>query len=208
MLHNLYFLYLWLYNEYMLRNTLTTYLIVGLGNPDKQYLDTFHNVGYMCVDTIANKLGVKFIKGECRAITATYKTASYRLILAKPITYMNLSGESVRELVHKYKIEQSKCIIIYDDVDIPLGAVRIRSKGSAGTHNGMRNIVAIINTEDIYRIRIGIGQPHTEQLYDYVLSHIVDKDRQALSQVFDRASDACIDFVNGATLDNVMQKYN
>lgn len=186
----------------------TRYLVIGLGNPDKQYLDTFHNMGYMTVDRFADVYHAVFNKGECRAITCHVINGDTKIILAKPITYMNLSGESAIELINKYKIEADKFIVVYDDVDLPLGTIRIRYKGSAGTHNGMRNMVDKLGTQDFYRIRIGIGQSHEGDLYEYVLSHLTEKDKKALSNAFDKAV-ACIDdFTKGATIEEVMQKYN
>ena len=130
------------------------YLVVGLGNPDKKYLNTFHNMGFMCVDKLAQKLGVTFDKGECKAVTAHARVGGEKVIIAKPVTYMNLSGEAVQELCHKYKIEKGNLIVVYDDIDIPMGNIRIRKEGSAGTHNGMRNIIKMISTTDFVRVRL------------------------------------------------------
>ena len=117
------------------------YLVVGLGNPDRQYADTFHNVGFLVADRLARLLGASFDKGECRAICAHARLCGEKVIVAKPITYMNLSGESLKELVKKYKIEREKCVVVYDDADMPLGAIRLRKSGSGGSHNGMKNII-------------------------------------------------------------------
>ena len=114
------------------------YLIVGLGNPDSVYKNTFHNVGFMAVDRFAEKIGAEFTKKECKAVTAHAFVGGSKVIIAKPQTYMNLSGESVLSLTAKYKIEQDAFFIVYDDVDLGLGALRVRESGSAGTHNGMR----------------------------------------------------------------------
>lgn len=186
----------------------TTYLIVGLGNPDDKYQTTYHNVGFLCLDEIAKKVGVSFNKGECRAITAHIKNGKTKIILAKPITYMNLSGDAVNELVRKYKIGSDKFLVVYDDVDLPLGDVRIRSKGSGGTHNGMRDIIAKTHTEDFARIRIGIGQPRVSELADYVLSKITDKDFDVLQKAFIKSADAVKEFTDKTDIIKVMQKYN
>jgi len=186
----------------------TTYLIVGLGNPDDKYRKTYHNVGFLCLDEIARKLNTAFNKGECRAITAHVKKDKIKIILAKPITYMNLSGEAVNELIRKYKIESDKFLVVYDDVDLPMGDVRIRAKGSGGTHNGMKDIIAKTHTEEFARIRIGIGQPIVCELADYVLSKISEKDMSMLKTAFEIASDAVIDFLVGTDIIKVMQKYN
>ena len=116
-------------------------LIVGLGNPDDKYQNTFHNLGFMAVDAMAETLGIDFNKTKCRALVAETKMASEKVILAKPQTYMNLSGESLRELVSFYKIDLKDVLVIYDDFDLNKGFIRIRENGSAGTHNGMRSIV-------------------------------------------------------------------
>lgn len=187
---------------------ISKFLIVGLGNPDEKYQDTFHNVGFMAVDRLAEKLNVKFAKGECRAITAHANFNGAKVIIAKPITYMNLSGDAVRELVNKYKIQRENFLVVFDDVDLPLGSVRIRDHGTAGTHNGMRDVVAKTNTEQIMRIRVGIGQTHFGELCDYVLSKMTDKDKKTLSTAFDNASDAVLDFIRGDSIDQLMQKYN
>ncbi len=184
------------------------YLVVGLGNPDKKYLNTFHNVGFMCADKLAEKLSVAFDKGECRALTAHARINGEKVIIAKPVTYMNLSGESLRELTHKYKIEKGRLIIAYDDIDIPLGSVRIRCDGSAGTHNGMRNIVSMLKTTDIPRIRVGIGKETPMQITDYVLSQVTEEDKKLLLPAIDQAAEALFDFVKGETFDAVMQKHN
>lgn len=184
------------------------YLVVGLGNPEKKYFNTFHNMGFMCVDKLVDKLGVQFTKGECRAVTAHTKVNGEKVIVAKPVTYMNLSGEAVQELCHKYKIEKGKLIIVYDDIDIPIGKLRIRQNGSAGTHNGMKNIVQMLATEDFPRVRVGIGKDTPMELVDYVLSQVSEEDRKQLDQVLDTAATALYEFVNGQDIDHVMQKYN
>ena len=184
------------------------YLVVGLGNPEKKYFNTFHNMGFMVVDRLAEKLGVTFTKGECRAVTAHAKVNGEKVIIAKPVTYMNLSGEAVQELCHKYKIEKGKLIVAYDDIDITIGKLRIRQNGSAGTHNGMKNIVQMLSTEDFPRVRVGIGKETPMALVDYVLSQVTDDDHKQLDTILDQAAQALCDFVHGNDIDQVMQKYN
>ena len=184
------------------------YLVVGLGNPDKKYLNTFHNMGFMCVDKLAQKLGVTFDKGECKSATAHTRVGTEKVIIAKPVTYMNLSGEAVQELCHKYKIEKGNLIVVYDDIDIPMGNIRIRKEGSAGTHNGMRNIIKMIGTCDFVRIRVGIQKETPMALVDYVLSNVSDDDHAILDKTHDLVADALYDFVHGVDIDRVMQKYN
>ena len=184
------------------------YLIVGLGNPEKKYLNTFHNMGFTCVDRLAEKLGVRFDKGECCSVTAHAKVNGQKVIIAKPVTYMNLSGKAVQELTHKYKIEKGNLVVVYDDVDIPMGSLRIRKEGSAGTHNGMRNIVQMLNTEDFARVRVGIGKETPMALMDFVLSQVTEDDHEILEPVLDHAADALNAFVHGDPIDTVMQKFN
>lgn len=184
------------------------YLIVGLGNPEKKYFNTFHNVGFMCVDKLAEKLNVDFNKVECKSVTAHARVNGQKVIIAKPVTYMNLSGQAVVELTHKYKIEKGNLIVVYDDVDIPLGNVRIRKNGSAGTHNGMRNIVGLLGTEDFPRIRVGIGKETPMALMDYVLSQITDADREKLDPAVTHAAQALEEYVNGQPFEQVMQRHN
>ncbi len=184
------------------------YLIVGLGNPDKKYLNTFHNMGFMCVDRLAQKLGASFTKGECKSVTAHTIVKGQKVIIAKPVTYMNLSGQAVVELVNKYKIEKGNLVVVYDDVDIPMGNLRIRKEGSAGTHNGMRNIIQLLGTEDFVRFRVGIKKETPMALIDFVLSQLTEDDHSILDKTHDQVAEALEMFVNGEDIDKVMQKYN
>lgn len=185
-------------------------LIVGLGNPDKEYFNTYHNLGFMAVENLAESLGVDFNKTKSRALIAEYGVGTKKIILAKPLTYMNLSGESVRELVAFYKIDLKDVVVIYDDYDLVKGAIRIREKGSAGTHNGMRNIVKELGSEDFNRIRIGF-KPDTEfkiPLINYVLSGIPEVDKPIYHEAIKRVSLALKEFINGQDLIKVASKYN
>lgn len=186
------------------------FLVVGLGNPDEKYLNTFHNVGFKAVDKFAQLFGASFDKGECRAITAHKKTPMGKVVIAKPITYMNLSGESVRELINKYKIEQTDCIVVYDDADLPVGKIRIRKDGSGGSHNGMLNIVKNLGTQNIFRIRVGIDRPKIEgfALMDYVLSKIPEDVEKALDITYERVAMALKEFCEGVDIEKIMMKYN
>lgn len=184
------------------------YLVVGLGNPEKKYFNTFHNLGFMCADRLAAKIGAEFNKAECKSVTAHTRINGEKIIIAKPVTYMNLSGEAVAELTRKYKIEKGNLIVVYDDVDIPQGHLRIRKEGSGGTHNGMKNIVQLLGTTDFPRIRIGIGKDTPMALIDYVLSQITDDDREAIDTALDCAAEALREFTSGTDIDRVMQKYN
>lgn len=183
---------------------------MGLGNPDDKYANTYHNVGFQAVDEYAKTIGATFDKGECRALTAHKKTEIGKTVIAKPITYMNLSGESVRELVNKYKIEQTDCIVIYDDADLPVGKIRIRKDGSGGSHNGMLNIVKNMGTQNVYRIRIGIDRPQVEgfALMDYVLSKISTENAEKLNVAYQETAKILKEFCDGVEMDKIMMKYN
>ncbi len=184
------------------------YLFVGLGNPEKKYLNTWHNLGFLCLDKLAKKLDVQFDKTECKSMTAHARVNGNKVVLAKPLTYMNLSGQAVQELVHRYKVEKGNLIVVYDDVDIPVGSVRIRKEGSAGTHNGMKNIVQMISTTDFPRIRIGSGKDTPMALIDFVLSQISEEDHQTVDCALDTAADALYQFALGESLDIIMQTHN
>lgn len=185
-------------------------LIAGLGNPDLKYAKTFHNMGYMVIEALARELEIKFKTKQCKAITAHKFIGGEDIILAKPLTYMNLSGESIRELAGKYNLNLSDMLIIYDDFDIDRAAIRIRAFGSGGTHNGMKNIIECLRSTAFPRIRIGIGKsknPNIE-IADYVLSEISKSEYKNMFDAIIKAKDAAYDFVNGKTIDYIMQKYN
>lgn len=185
-------------------------LIVGLGNPDDKYKNTFHNLGFMCIDKLAEKLNVNFDKTKCRALVAELKVGNEKVILAKPQTYMNLSGESVYELISFFKIDLKDLIVVYDDYDIYQGECRVRESGSAGTHNGMRNIVEKLGSTAFARVRIGF-KPKTElqiPLINYVLSGISKEDKPLFDKVIELGADALYHFIMGKGIQYVMQNYN
>lgn len=166
-------------------------LVVGLGNPGAKYKNTYHNVGFEVADALAKKLGVKFTKSVCDAKVAECKKAG--VVIAKPQTYMNLSGEAVKKLVRAYGIDDSRELIVcYDDVDLPLGKLRLREDGSAGTHNGMRNIVSELGTQNFIRLRVGTRTGELAggevALLDFVLSKIDYKYHEDIK----RAVDGCV----------------
>ena len=183
-------------------------LVVGLGNIGKQYESTVHNMGFMVVDKVASKLGVSFKKKECDAEIAEVFKNSEKIILAKPTTYMNNSGIAVKALAKKYKIAIEDIVVISDDIDLVPGRIRIREKGSAGTHNGLKSIIAELGDSNFKRIRIGVGKPTNEymDLADFVLSKAKMTDE--LKMGIDKGADCVYDLVNGNTIDVVMQKYN
>lgn len=165
-------------------------IIVGLGNYGDEYAYTFHNMGFLAVDCLSDRLGIKLKTRECASLTGVGSVRGEKIVLAKPLTYMNLSGQAVRQLLGKYKASSHDCIVLYDDIDLPRADVRVREKGSGGTHNGMRNVVAMLGTEEIPRVRIGIGRPPERMpLADYVLSTVPRDERPALAAAIERACD-------------------
>ena len=162
-------------------------LIVGLGNPGAKYEKTYHNIGFLVLDKIAQELGEKFGKKAGNALVCETKIDGQKVIFAKPQTYMNLSGESVLQLKNKFKIENENMLIILDDIDLPKGDTRFRTSGSAGTHNGLRNIVSLLGDNNVPRFRIGIGKDERMDLADYVLSSIKKEDEQIFDDAIEKA---------------------
>ena len=166
-------------------------------------------MGYIAVGEVAAKLGVKFKKKECEAFTAEANLCGEKVILARPVTYMNASGRAVKQLLAKYKTDASHLIVLYDDYDIPKGSVRIRPSGSAGTHNGMRSIIAEIGTQNFTRIRIGIRDSEVNiPIINYVLSEVRRDDYDLFIASCGRAADAAIAIANGDTVEMAMTKFN
>ncbi len=185
-------------------------LIVGLGNPDREYLNTFHNLGFMSVDKTADILGVEFSKGKFNSLIAEARIGGEKVLLAKPLTYMNLSGVAVREIMTFYKIGVQDLIVIYDDYDLLKGNIRIRENGSAGTHNGMRNIIKELGRQDFARIRVGFkpSAPTPIPLIDLVLSGIKAEDKPLFDKAISVAGSAAADFAKGVEIQKIMQQYN
>ena len=185
------------------------YLIIGLGNPGKLYEKTYHNCGFLTLDLLAEKFGVSIKKNECKALTAHLKINGEKVILAKPQTFMNLSGESVLSLTAKYKIQQESFIVVYDDIDLPLGTLRLREEGGTGSHNGMKSIVQQLGIKEFKRIRVGIDQPPGYiELKDFVTSKISENDFITLKEAFENAASALKEFCEGVPYPSLMQKYN
>ncbi|MBQ5926947.1 MAG: aminoacyl-tRNA hydrolase [Clostridia bacterium] len=185
------------------------YLIVGLGNPEKRYEKTFHNVGFISVGDLVEKLGVKFKKTECEASVAEAYIQGEKVIIARPLTYMNNSGRAVKQLVAKYKIPEQNLLVVYDDYDLPKGKIRIRASGSAGTHNGMRSIVGTTGFTNFPRIRIGSKDEEVDiPIIDYVLSEIRKADYTLFAESCGKAADAALSFASGNSIDIVMNKFN
>ncbi len=184
------------------------FLIVGLGNPETQYAKTYHNLGFLAAGDVAEHLHAKFKKRECEASVAEGYIAGEKVIVARPLTYMNASGRAVKQLLRKYKLTERELAVIYDDFDLPKGHVRIRPSGSAGTHNGMRSVIAEIGSSDFARIRIGIHDDGGIPLMNYVLSEIRKEDYPLFTEACARAAQAAVAIAAGEKIDLVMTKYN
>jgi len=172
-------------------------LVVGLGNYGDKYAYTHHNMGFLAVECLADKLGFKFKKRECDSLIAEGYISGEKVILAKPLTFMNLSGIAVKQLLNKFKLTPADMVVIYDDIDIERGTLRVRQKGSAGTHNGMRNIIETIKTEDFKRVRVGIGKPPPfVPLADFVLSDVPSSERKTFYDLLDKAADETVKLIS------------
>ncbi|MBQ1820515.1 MAG: aminoacyl-tRNA hydrolase [Clostridia bacterium] len=183
------------------------YLIVGLGNPGLSYKKTRHNAGFQALDALAERFDIRVKTKGFSALYGEGRIENERVILAKPQTYMNLSGDAVQQLLHFYKLEPERLIVLYDDIDLPLGSMRIRANGSAGSHNGMRSILACVHSENFPRIRIGVGKDESVLLRDYVLKRPSKEEQKTLDEVFEHAADAAALIVSGSIAEAQM-KYN
>ncbi len=191
-------------------------LIVGLGNPGPAYADSRHNLGFQCLNLLAKKEGIEFAKQQSKAKIGKGEVLGHRVILAKPRTYMNLSGTSVASLMHYYKIEPADLMVIYDDVDLPLGKIRIRERGGAGGHNGIKSIIQNLGTQDFPRIRVGIGSLENLEMVDspqpsrtpqYVLGRFTAEEKPIIEEVRRRVVDAlCCILTDGIAA--AMNRYN
>lgn len=184
------------------------FLIVGLGNPGSEYEKTRHNAGFMAIDKLAKILKIDIKKNKFDALLGEGMINGEKVILAKPQTYMNLSGVSVSQIMDFYKIDTDNLIVIYDDIDIELGKIRIRKNGSAGTHNGMRNIVQMLATEDFPRVRVGTDKPKYDMnLADYVLAKMNKEEFEKLDIATTKAAEATEKIlINGIQV--AMNEYN
>ena len=167
------------------------YIVVGLGNPEKKYEHTRHNVGFDVLNVLSQQENIPINKSRCKALTGEGNIAGQKTVLAAPQTYMNLSGEAVVQLMNWYKVDAKHVIIVYDDVDLAAGKLRVRANGSAGTHNGMRSVIGLLGRQDFPRLRVGVGKkPEGWELADWVLSHYqTEADRKTQFDAFLRAAD-------------------
>ena len=174
----------------------STFVIAGLGNPGNEYKNTRHNVGYKTVDTIASRFDTSFKKSRFNADTADIKLPDKRILLVKPLTYMNNSGDCIWRVVSFYKLKPERLIIVYDDIDLSVGTLRIRQFGGPGTHNGMRSIVEALGNDRFPRIRIGVGKPpESFDLKNYVLSGFKDQEIPVIEETITAAAKAAVDII-------------
>lgn len=185
------------------------YIIVGLGNPGREYLNTRHNIGFDVIDRLAEAEHISVSEKKHKAVTGKGCVAGQKCVLAKPVTYMNLSGESVRELTDYYKVDDTaELIVISDDISLGVGQIRVRKKGSAGGHNGLKSIIAHLGHDHFVRVKMGVGEkPAGRDLADYVLGHFSGEERRTMDEACDRAAEAIRTIIaDGA--DAAMNRFN
>ncbi len=181
-------------------------LIVGLGNPGKQYEQTRHNIGFDVIDYMANKYNIDVNREKFKGICGEGFIENKKVILLKPLTYMNLSGESIRELANFYKLEDDEIIVVYDDISLDIGRLRIREKGSAGGHNGIKSIIQNLGGDKFPRVKVGVGQPK-DNLVNHVLGKFSKEDREHIEKVIPVVSDAIVEIVKKDAKES-MNKFN
>lgn len=184
------------------------YLIVGLGNPDKKYEETRHNAGFNAIDKLAEKLGTRISEKKFKGLSASVVRNGQKLLLLKPQTYMNLSGESVAEAANYFNIEPDHIIVLYDDINFACGRMRVRGQGSAGGHNGIKSIIACIGSDGFPRVRIGVGAKREQtDLAAHVLGRFAGKDKETMDKTFSAAGDAALCIIDKGVAE-AMNEFN
>ncbi|MCR4814137.1 MAG: aminoacyl-tRNA hydrolase [Lachnospiraceae bacterium] len=185
------------------------YIIAGLGNPGKEYENTRHNIGYSALDVIAAGYGIDVSEKKFKSLVGKGVIEGNRVLLMKPLTYMNLSGEAVREACDYFKIDsETELIVLYDDISLPVGQLRIRPKGSAGGHNGIKNIIFHLGSEVFLRIKVGVGEkPSRMDLADYVLGHFSEEDAALEKEAYEKVSEAILLLMDGK-IEEAMNRFN
>ena len=184
------------------------YLIVGLGNPEAEYARTRHNMGVDVLNELADKYKIAISREKFEGLYGTGEIEGEKVILLKPQTYMNLSGDSVIQFINFYKLELKDIIIICDDIDTEPGKIRIRKKGGPGTHNGMKSVVQRLGSEEFTRVRIGVGSPeYKDDLINYVIGNITDEEYEVLTEGIKKGADAVSSIIKDG-IDNAMNKFN
>ena len=188
--------------------TADTFLLIGLGNPGREYRDNRHNFGFMVIDRLCVRLGARGMKLQSKAIVTSAVYEGRKLLLAKPQTYMNLSGQSVQGLAHFYKLPLEQLLVVHDDLDIPFGVIRLRPGGGPGGQKGVASAIERLGTKDFARLRLGIGRPPGRMdPADYVLQDFSREETRSVSEILDRAAEAALSFVVDG-LDKAMNKFN
>lgn len=184
-------------------------IIAGLGNPTKEYENTRHNIGFMAVDALADKYNISVMDCRHRALVGKGVIGGTKVVLVKPLTYMNLSGEAIRAVVDYYKVDaESELIVIYDDISLDVGQLRIRKKGSAGGHNGIKNIIANLGSDTFLRIKVGVGEkPKGYDLADYVLGHFSKEEMKVMAESLEKV-DGAVNMMLEDQVDMAMNNYN
>lgn len=191
----------------IIKESMIMYIIVGLGNPGKKYDSTRHNIGFEVVDYIGRKFDIPVTKPKFKAHIGEGRIGSEKVILVKPQTYMNLSGESVMSIVEYYDVPMENVIVIYDDIDTEMGKIRIRKKGSAGSHNGMKSIIYLLQDDSFPRIRMGIGKPDNRQLADFVLDRFTKDEIPYMEDAIKNACDS-VEIILKEDIDKAMNNFN
>ena len=183
-------------------------LIVGLGNPDPEYQWTPHNLGFMAVDELANRHGIRIERPEAKALVGRGKFAGEDVVLAKPQTYMNLSGVSVRELLAKYELGLDDLLVLWDEVQLPLGTIRIHTEGSAGSHNGAKSVISAVGSQEFARLRLGCGPEHSRRSRrEHVLRPMKKAELEIAAEMIGEAGDA-VEIILTQGIDAAMTRYN
>lgn len=183
------------------------WIVVGLGNPGIAYRKSRHNAGFNALDTLADALHIRVTKRGLSGLYGEGIVNGERVVLVKPQTYMNLSGDCVQRVMHFYKVPPERLIVLYDDIDLPVGALRIRANGSAGTHNGMRSVIACVGSEAFPRVRIGVGAPERGELKDFVLAKPDKASLAALDEAYERAAEA-VSLILAGRLSDAQARFN
>lgn len=183
-------------------------MVIGLGNPGKQYENTRHNIGFQVIDELADRLNATSMQSKFNGMYTVIHRPEGKVMLVKPLTYMNLSGECVRPLMDYYDVDVEDIIVLYDDLDFPPGELKLRQKGSAGGHNGMKSLIAHLGTDQFKRVRLGVGRPtNGMKIADYVLSNFSKEEMPEIQAMVEKGADACIEWLQTSFLE-VMNQYN
>ncbi|KRN27875.1 peptidyl-tRNA hydrolase [Lactobacillus selangorensis] len=183
-------------------------MIVGLGNPGRKYEKTKHNMGFMTIARLADRYNTELTKHEFEAMTGSFRYQGEKILLVKPLTYMNDSGRAVGPLMGYYQIQPDEILVIHDDMDIKLGKIKLREKGSAGGHNGIKSIISVLGTQDFKRCRIGIQHPDKATVVDWVLTPFSKQDQPLAESGLDQATDAASDWIEHGDFQATMNRFN